>query len=429
LPFVLIGIIFNIERQRLQRILPMTNYFFAEHLLLRMPANSWDTYHFDGQGHLNNLYFNAALYIASPLFYNCLEQKNFQYAELSEKEQLTLQKYLNRFCFRPTPFGLFAGVTLIRWGEQSGFDLNAIRPEDAIIIPDQACVLKIAEELFQNEMKSEGLYEPNPTIYRLLEELRFISTEIDKQDHLRRYLLQSTDYSKVLKGISLFCKVPKSREEMVKEICRLANCTLAIGEDYFEFLIQEQLFVQRYRPNINGPGYLGLLLDHDSLAIKPSVRTLELNQILDGLKTAKVINASWFKQINNRLSESIAPAPGNAKPNHLQVILNRKIDSGTLDMSYKKMISDGLFALNKLCPEETVTGMVQFVKAFQRNFEGQTLDLLYALDPEVGIGYSIMAPAKENDLLETLNISPKRKMDQLDPGAQLSVGAVAQCSG
>jgi thiopeptide-type bacteriocin biosynthesis protein len=411
LPFVLIGIIFNIERQRLQRILPMTNYFFAEHLLLRMPANSWDTYHFDGQGHLNNLYFNAALYIASPLFYNCLEQKNFQYAELSEKEQLTLQKYLNRFCFRPTPFGLFAGVTLIRWGEQSGFDLNAIRPEDAIIIPDQACVLKIAEELFQNEMKSEGLYEPNPTIYRLLEELRFISTEIDKQDHLRRYLLQSTDYSKVLKGISLFCKVPKSREEMVKEICRLANCTLAIGEDYFEFLIQEQLFVQRYRPNINGPGYLGLLLDHDSLAIKPSVRTLELNQILDGLKTAKVINASWFKQINNRLSESIAPAPGNAKPNHLQVILNRKIDSGTLDMSYKKMISDGLFALNKLCPEETVTGMVQFVKAFQRNFEGQTLDLLYALDPEVGIGYSIMAPAKENDLLETLNISPKRKMD------------------
>jgi hypothetical protein len=51
----------------------MKEYLFAEHLLLRMPANSRDTYYQDRQHHLNDLYFRAALYLASPLFYSCLE--------------------------------------------------------------------------------------------------------------------------------------------------------------------------------------------------------------------------------------------------------------------------------------------------------------------------------------------------------------------
>lgn len=390
----------------------MKDYFFAEHLLLRMPANSQDNYHLDGQAHLNDPYFRTALYLASPLFYSCLEQKNFLCADLSEKEKLTLQKYINRSCFRPIPFGLFAGVTLIRWAERTCIDLNAIRPGDTIIFPDQAFVLKLAEGLLKNEIENEAFYEPNPTIYRLLGELRFISTEIDEQGNSRKYLLQSTDHSKVLKDLSLFCRIPRSRKEIAREICRLARCAADIGEDYFEFLIQEQIFVQRYRPNISGPGYLERLLAHTRLPMTQSGRPLELKQILAELQTAKTIDASWFKQVNSRLNGLMVSALEQTHSNHLQVILNRKTEAATLDKNYQEKIRDGLFALNKLCPEETVPDMATFVKSFQKSFEGQTLDLLYALDPEVGIGYSITAPDEENQLLETLNIPTKRKRGQ-----------------
>lgn len=390
----------------------MKDYLFAEHLLLRMPANSRDAYHQEGQYHLDDLYFRAALYLASPLFYSCLEQKNFDHAALSVKERLTLQKYINRYCFRPIPFGLFAGVTLIRWGERSGFDLNAIRPEDAVILPDQGFVLKLADEILQGEMKSEVLYEANSTIYRLLGELRFISTEIDEQERLRKYLLQSTDYSKVLKDLFLFCTVPKRREEMIQEICRLARCSDLIGEDYFEFLIQEQVFVHRFRPNINGPNYLEQLLANMPLSLRHNGRPVALKQVLEELKTKKENNAAWFKEINSKLNRLMEREADQLHSNHLQVILHRTINSATLDKDYQEKIRNGLFALDQLCPEETVPDMEQFVKAFQKSFEGRTLDLLYALDPEVGIGYSIPAPEKENQLLETLNIAAKRKKGQ-----------------
>ncbi|MES2376719.1 MAG: lantibiotic dehydratase [Bacteroidota bacterium] len=389
----------------------MKEYLFAENLLLRMPANCREDYHQEGQYHLEDLYFRAALYLASPLFYSCLEQKNFDHAALSEKERFTLQKYINRYCFRPIPFGLFAGVTLIRWAERSGFDLNAIRPEDAVIVPDQGFVLKLAEEILQGEMKSEALYEPNPTIYRLLGELRFISTEIDEQDRLRKYLLQSTDYSKVLKDLSLFSTVPKRREEIVQEICRLALCSDPIGEDYFEFLIQEQVFVPLFRPNINGPNYLQQLLAAMPVSLKQSNRPAALKRLLEELKTNKETDAAWFKEINSKLSRLMEREADQLRSNNLQVILHRKIQSATLDKKFQEKIRDGLFALDQLCPVETVPDMAQFLKAFQKDFEGQTLDLLYALDPEVGIGYSIPAPDKENQLLETLHIAAKRKKE------------------
>src|SRR6185312_17242716 len=105
---------------------------------MRITANSWNTYDDDIQRHLNNRYFKAAIYISSPLFFACLEQKEFMFADLSEKEKLTLKKYLNRFSFRPTPFGLFAGVSLIRWDNQTHLKVRTTRPEDIIIMPDQA---------------------------------------------------------------------------------------------------------------------------------------------------------------------------------------------------------------------------------------------------------------------------------------------------
>jgi thiopeptide-type bacteriocin biosynthesis protein len=386
----------------------MKDFLFADHLLLRMPANSWNTYDDDAQTHLNNLYLRAAIYIASPLFFSCLEQNKFIYADLSEKEKLTFKKYINRFCFRPTPFGLFAGVSLIKWNSQTQLDIHAIRWEDIIILPDQAYVLKLSKGLLDDELDAEGLYEPNPTLYRLLEELRFISTESDDEDHSRKYLLQSIEYSSVLKDLASYCTVPQRREKIVTEISRLANCTVAISEDYFQFLTAEQFLVQRYRLNINGPDYLELLLVHTALHGRHTSRAFKLQQLLDELKNTKEIHTSYFQKVNDRLNQLIAPKLSDTSPNQLNVILNRKLNSGTLNSSYQNKIKDALFALDILCPNETVPGMEQFVKAFQKDFEGQSLNLLYALDPEIGIGYYVSAPEKENQLLETLHIAAKR---------------------
>lgn len=386
----------------------MIDYFFAEHLLLRMPGNSWAAYDNDGHTHLRNLYLNAAIYLASPQFYSCLEQKEFLYEQLSAKEKFTLEKYINRFCFRPTPFGLFSGVSLIRWGDQTQLDPQPIRPDDVIILPDQCYVLKFSRELLNDELAEGGRYEPNPTLYRILEEYRFISTETDQQDLTRRYLLQSTDYSTVLRDLAAYCLIPRSRENIIAEICHLARCSADVSEDYFDFLITEQFLVERYRPNITGTAYLDLLLAQVTRHGTHSQRTLSLGRLLDELKSKEELPPSFFPGISQRLNRLMPPPPGDASSSQLNVILNRKLAAGMLSTSYQDQIRDALFALDILCPHESVPGMEQFVRTFQKDFEGQSLNLLYALDPEVGIGYYVTGPEKENQLLETLHIAAKQ---------------------
>jgi thiopeptide-type bacteriocin biosynthesis protein len=377
-----------------------------------MPANSWNTYADDPQLFLDNLHFRTAVFIASPLFFSCLEQKKFIYEDLSEKEKLSFRKYINRFCFRPTPFGLFAGVSLIRWEPQTQLAVQPISANDIIILPDQAYVLKLSRELLDGELQTGGLFEPNPTLYRLLDEYRFISTEIDGPDQARKFLLQSIEYSVVLRQLASFCAVPKSRQKVIAEISRLANCITGIAEDYFNFLSAEQFFVERDRANITGPGYLELLLEQATQAGKNSERSLDAIQIISGLKTVNKIDASVFRDLNDQLKQLLLSGlPDNTK-NQFNVILNRKLDSGRLSTAWQDQIGDALFALNILCPNEPIAGMAKFAKAFQKDFEGQDLDLLYALDPEVGIGYFVPEIEMENQLLETLNITPKANEDR-----------------
>jgi thiopeptide-type bacteriocin biosynthesis protein len=389
----------------------MKNLFFADQLLLRMPANSVNAYDDDIQRHLTNQYFKAAIYIASPLFFACLEQKEFMFADLSDKEKLTLKKYLNRFSFRPTPFGLFAGVSLIRWDNQTNLNVQAIRQEDIVIMPDQTYVLKLSQELRDKELETAGLYEPNPTLYRLLEELRFISSESNDRNQTRNYLLQSVEYSGILKDLVAYCTVPKSSEKIIKEICRLANCTVEIGEDYFQFLTDEQFLVSRFRPNISGPGYLELLLSHAEQTGNCSQRMFKVGRLLTEMKTVKGIEAPYFRQLNGRLNELLVSNPKDSGQNQFNVLLNRRIDSGSLSTDWQGKISDALYALRILCPNETILSMEQFVKTFQKDFEGRSLELLYALDPEVGIGYYVTEPDRDSQLLETLNIAPRKNQD------------------
>ncbi|WP_454804259.1 lantibiotic dehydratase [Mucilaginibacter phyllosphaerae] len=86
------------------------NYHFAPHLLLRMPVKTPGDYTTGIQAFLNDQFFRTAIRVATPAFYAVLDRQEFQAGRLSEKETHTLQKYINRYCFIPTPFGLFSSV-------------------------------------------------------------------------------------------------------------------------------------------------------------------------------------------------------------------------------------------------------------------------------------------------------------------------------
>jgi hypothetical protein len=110
-------------------------YSFAQHLLLRMPVKTPSEHGADQQSFLDDQFFRSALYLASPIFYAILERHNFREEYLSEKEATTLLKYINRYCFRPTPFGLFSSVSLVKWLAEA--TSTTVQPEFRVHVAQQ----------------------------------------------------------------------------------------------------------------------------------------------------------------------------------------------------------------------------------------------------------------------------------------------------
>ncbi|HEY4327512.1 MAG TPA: lantibiotic dehydratase [Mucilaginibacter sp.] len=384
------------------------SYLFADHLLLRMPAKSAELYTLNCQHFLDDPLFRAALYMATPAFYEQVSRRNFDFEKLGEKEKNTIRKYINRFCFRPIPFGLFSSVTLVEWGTSTQLSIAESPHHQAILLADQAFVTAIGQALLNQELRSSATFEANPSLYRVLNEYRFFRTGVDAEFKKRDYQLQSIGFSKLIKDLIAFCRKGRSRQEIVFMIIDAAACTPAEAEDYFEFLTDAQLLINKLIPNITGPDYLSRLIAIPGIKDNPTGRVTGLASLLAQLIRREKIIPDYFIKLNSVMKALSPEGQHMANIQQLSVILKQKISGASLDSGYQEQIRDGIFALDVLCPDDEFPAMAQFIKTFRQHFDGQKLPLLVALDPEAGINYQEPSPENPNPLLETLNIRPRK---------------------
>ncbi|MCR8557288.1 lantibiotic dehydratase [Mucilaginibacter sp. BJC16-A38] len=380
------------------------NYDFSPHLLLRRPVKNQADYSAEPQIFLDDPIFRTAIRLATPAFFSLLERQQFQAAKLSVKEANTLQKYINRYCYRPTPFGLFASVSLVTWRDKLGSKdhpasfsafINVAMPMQNLLfkyLPDQA-------------LKESARFQSNPSLYRVLNEYRFFRTGVDEAGQ-REYQLQSIAFSKMLKDLLTGNPNGYLRQEIVSQIAVAANCAPAEAEDYADFLIDAQLLIDKNQMNITGPDYL------EGLAKKLEESQLKNNllHIFATLKNPAEINPGFIDQVEQSLQ---AFSPASPLPaDKLNIILKRQGNEEQLGVGFQDKLRDGISALALLSPTGQSAAMSQFIQSFQQHFEGQTLPLLRALDPEAGVGYQQPETGKNNPLLETLHIPYRNQPNQ-----------------
>jgi len=379
-------------------------YSFAPKVLLRMPVKSPADYNADRQTFLNDLFFRTALYLATPVFYATLERHRFQAEKLSDKEVTTLQKYINRYCFRPTPFGLFSSVTLADWLiDETSSDPAVMK---AVISASMTAQNLINESILDAELRDSARFVANPSIYRLLNEYRFFRTGLDEQGRHRDYQLQSIAYSKILKDLITICQKGQSRTEIVNQIISSAMCTQAEAEDYTEFLIDSQLLVRTDRLNITGEDPLTRSIARLDAG---TMKTTLVNLMRSLAAVNQTISLPILQNLENQLSTLLKDSPVSDK---LNLILQRSPPASNLKIAYQDQLREGITALQLLNGNGQLATLSQFIKGFQQHFEGQTLPLLQALDPEAGVGYQHPETEKNNPLLETLNIPYKSASGQ-----------------
>lgn len=373
-------------------------YNFFPSLLVRNPIFSFADYRtIDYRELVKSDFFKTALFFASADFYNEVQKKDFDYDRLNIAQQSTIRKYCNRACFRPTPFGAFSSLSALKWTgcyEPIRFHPGDIKVHLKI---DYLPSLEICEKLLGREAKDVVLYKSNSSLYKIFRYFRYIKYSTEEKKHRRLFSIVSVAAGKFINEIINFCASGRSYIEIRLFLESKTNLKGPDSDAFIQQLIDEQIILPGTGSNITGDDCLEDLVKclndnhiHSELLEK-------VNEILSRLHVAGQPNVADIQECAHLLQD-IAEQSENRK-SAFYVVTERDQKEGGLHVKYQKIIRDGLDCLDKLVPFHQSEALENFKQSYLDKFENREIPLLFALDPEVGIGYQDLEDVFKQDWL------------------------------
>lgn len=361
---------------------------------------------------------NEAIFLASPdLHSQLIKWLNNELTNQKEINQLiySITKYLLRMGSRCTPFGLFAGYSLGKFGDQSKIVLNDVNNYYGHLRLDMNYLCALAMDLAKKpKIKKQIKFYPNSSIYSSGNNLRYV--EYQYINGRRNHFVVGIENSEYLQ---LILKVAK-KGALVKELVNLLiddEITYQEAEEFIEELIESQILISELEPSVTGSEFLDQIIN----ILKP------LNDIDDILRYLHEIKSD----IQSICNQTIGISVNNYTdiPNKLSN-LNTKYDLKYLfqtdmvifckeNMLAKNVADDvikGIEILNRFTPSWSDENLLKFKEAFYERYEERVMPLSKVLDVESGIGYiqsngggdisplvdDLVIPAKSNQIERTI---------------------------
>jgi len=299
----------------------------------------------------------AAIAVSSAAFYeNIKDIAANELKDLPPKVYFTIWKYFNRAKFRSTPYGTFAGFSLLN---------DAFKPsETKIVIQEDQKICELIDWPYKNNIQfplsdllgKNCLLLSNSSYYLTPSSIRYIACA----DGL--FELAELDDDGFVKQVLAACLKPISANDLVK--------VLNLQEDEV-------------------PNLFGLLQDMHDL------------QLIFTDYDPNIIGQDYFQRLGLTTTEEL--------PKYL--IAQRTVQSGNIDERLLHAVPGLMKTLQGILPASDRSALSDFVARFKKKFEEQEVPLLLALDPEMGVGYDELEQAGLNDdFISKLN-SKKTKRD------------------
>jgi len=382
------------------------NFHFTSEVLMRTPALPFNRY---SEEELRELccseMFRSAILLSSPSFYLELKKKHFDYTRLNNRERHSLRKYFNRMCYRPTPFGLFAGFARVPWYKDAAAIL--LGEQRALLKADQGLYLALAAKL-QEKLGEHGAYVLNSTLYHTGGEFRFFGTQHLPGVYALQFTMESFEASAFIKQLLKFCASERSKPEIMTFIAATEH-TKEEAEQLFDELVTQQVLVSAYSARITGPDLITELLagcERFGLQDDEVIAIAAINALLNGSSLAV---ESAHAKITDLLS--LAGIKHTAGKNHFYASMEKEVTAGGLPEAMQQQLLDGLDCLAVLNQRKrSLPAMEKFKKDFLRRFEARAVPLLLALDDEQGLTYGDSHQDDNRDeLLETIAFAENGK--------------------
>lgn len=351
-----------------------------------------------------NYDIEEALYLSSPTLISELNKFNNKKHKIDSKIKISIYKYLTRASHRCTPFGLFAGLSIGKWGNNNNivFDSelkNTIVRKTRL---DMNVLNTLAQELSKLDcIKPYLKFYPNTSIYLIGENYRYV--EYYYSNNRRFHKINKVDFSEYIHKILNACKRGLTQKEIFDLLINESIDELE-ANDFVNELITAQLLVSELEPTVTGIDYFSVLLSQLK-KINSSNQSDELEHLLSILLNVVILikkldtnvlnDIEAYKTIFNRLKQIL---PNLNETNLFQTDLYKKTIHNSINSNIQKQINNAISFLNKINPLTINQRLEDFKKRFYERYEDNEIPLSIALDSESGVGY----PNKDNNGINEL---------------------------
>lgn len=362
-----------------------------------------------------------SIYIAAPGFYTLLiREQNEEGIFYDEKIKISLLRYLNRLCQRATPYGTMAYITALNLAQHS----SAINPSEGSLEKHSRLDAQVANLLIEHLKKIprtlmlSRLYTNN-SVYTLNGKIRYIEHRVEK--NIRKFKLSSMDPDEIIYEVLQFCKSGKNKKEISNYILSIEpELDVEDIHEYLDDLLENGLLLSELDLRMNDVNVLDKLSEllnspdfatEDYVEISTLIAALktEMQQLRDSSATAAIVHLNRIKELliaTQRLEED---SP------FLQIDCFKTLD-GHINKNIAYKLARVLQSMSKIHESYRGPALEAFKKEFSRRYEGRSIPLLHALDPDTGIGYPVSRNINHNksdELLPRLGSSASEESDTL----------------
>jgi thiopeptide-type bacteriocin biosynthesis protein len=367
--------------------IPVASFFVA-----RTPLLPFDALPRSIEGRFGGLLalpeVQEALLMASPELVDRVElvERN----EANGRVELAVARYLLRMCGRPTPFGLFAGVTLGEVGQVTTIDLAPRADYARHARLDNDYVFTLAERLeHAPELAATLRLTPNSSLYEAGGSFRYAETRRDgkaQTHHLVAVL--ASDY---LKATLERARSGATTGQLAAALVEIdSDIGLDEATSFIELLVESGILVSDLAPAVTGSEPFDDLLNRlesHAPAAPTRARLRECKSAIDALARAPLgIPRECFASVSRRF-EGLPSEVDLSR--FLQVDLVKPAKAAVLGPEPIAEILRGVELLWRLSPPAQNSVLARFATAFRDRYEGREIPLVEALDDDLGLEFAV----------------------------------------
>lgn len=391
-------------RVTFEMLLPLEkNFAPSGFFVLRTPLLPFDDFlawkehpHADLSDYLASFFardvVREGVYLASPTLEARLDAWLADDANGDTSVGSTLGRLFSRITGRPTPFGLFAGITIGQLGTKTRLILAPRSQYRRDTNLDAGFVAELLEGILAVPGVRERVkHRPNPSLY--FHGGRFWYVERRRAGGIQTHFVSSIRETSVLRTA-----LERARHGIVLDDLARGLGDDGIPEDikaaYVRQLADAQVLVTELEPSVTCSDPLARVIQE--LAAIPEAlllrETLEQTKIwmIQADRSGGSQSPSTYRRLAARLIQLIPTATGR---DSFQVDLVKPASEMTLAPLVVKEALRAVELLSRTQPPSNDSALEQFKRRFEMRFEGRPVPLLVALDPDHGVSFGEELPA------------------------------------